>query len=994
MQKSFLRTVVTICFFLSGAAGLVYEVVWARQLGLFLGITSFAHTAVITAYMAGLAAGSVYFGRRADRHANPLLIYVYLEIGVGLFAATTPWLFGWLQAGYADLSGVTGVSGMSAHLSRFAIALAALLIPTFLMGGTLPLLVRGFVESLPDLGRATGRLYGINTLGAMTGTLAAGYWLLPAYGIPIAIFTGVIINLAIAVVVFLLLKVTAPAPQAEASMPAEPQQSVQQPDTAPHSRPRGTAFILLGFGLAGFASLLTQMAWIRSLILVVGGSVYAFTITLASFLAGIGLGSLAYGRYSRSRLLAQTRQANGRRAALAAFLALLIGMSLLLSLALIGKLPGWFLSGYASGLHANFTVFQLFIFLLSFSVMILPTFLMGLMFPLVAVIWTRAATEAGRGVGTAYAVNTVGTIFGALLGGLLFLPWLGIHKSILLTASLYLVTAGFFWVPGSLVARPVNRALVALLAVLVFSLAALQVPAWDRDLMGRGVFYSPDRALKARKAKAAGEDIPSSEILYYREGLDGTVVVREDAHQRYLVINGKTDATSKGDMPTQVLLGHLPVLMQPRASRALIIGLGSGATAGAVATHEGIEDLTVLEISSEVIEASTFFEDVNAGVLSDPRVSLVEADARNFLMASESRYDLIISEPSNPWLSGVSNLFTQEFFELARRRLAPGGMVTQWIHMYSMSDDDLRVLLHTFASVFPQVSAWHPLGGDILLIGSIEPQSLDANHLSLAFENPAVSASLKQIEMTQSRDLLRTFLFQGSVLETYAAGQPLNTDTHPLIEFNSPRYLYADTSSSNLRSIVTHLGTDKQKIPVLNLVESTQEGLRIPVMSLEINTVEGSEWQDIDANWLVYRQLTAMEGGEGLGVGSERWLQWREADREYRVQATLQYQIPELEQRLIFIRSLITQERRQGGDITMLSGHEGQWMLGQSQGNSLIELAIVWTCPNSEGRHTRYAVHSVLPDPGKDHWGDALVRLGNRFRCTQPALLGDQKPKL
>jgi len=328
-------------------------------------------------------------------------------------------MFDLLQAAYADVAGVAGVSGMPGHLTRFGIALAALLIPTFLMGGTLPLLVRGFVRNLPELGKATSRLYGVNTLGAMTGTLAAGYLLIPSYGIAVAIFTGVALNLGIAIVVLALLKLQ-PA-QAQHELPAGKavRASTESSDPAGLSaawRTNSRFAVLVGFGLAGFASLLTQMAWIRALILVVGGSVYAFTITLTSFLAGIGLGSLAYNRFLSSPRSMSGDALLSRRMLQAALLAMMTGITILLGLPLIGKLPVWFLQGYSADLHANFAVFQAFIFVLCFSFMILPTLFMGALFPLITVMWTRSLGQTGRGVGMAYAINATGTIFFSAAG--------------------------------------------------------------------------------------------------------------------------------------------------------------------------------------------------------------------------------------------------------------------------------------------------------------------------------------------------------------------------------------------------------------------------------------------------------------------------------------------------------------------------------------------------------------------------------------------------
>jgi spermidine synthase len=503
MQGS-IPLLITACFFLSGLAGLIYEVVWARQLGLFLGITAYAHTAVITAYMAGLAAGSFYFGRHADRHPRPLIVYAWLEIGVGLYAAITPWLFTFLQTAYTGSVDVAGIGALSGHLSRFAIALTALLVPTFLMGGTLPLLVRGFTAELPELGRMTSRLYGINTLGAMSGTLLAGFLLLPGLGVRVTILVGVVINLGIAA--FILSIPRRDAAAADGEGPAMPSQPVHEE----HLPARSRLVALIAFALAGFAALLTQMAWIRALILVVGGSVYAFAITLASFLAGIGLGSLLYARYLATPGAWLTGPFMRDRMVQAALMAVLISMTLLLGLPLIGKLPAWFLAGYTAGLKDSFPLFQLFIFALCFSVMIAPTVLMGALFPLVAVIWTRSVARAGRGVGVAYAVNTSGTILGALLGGLFILPWLGVHDSIRLAAGLYFMVAAGFWLFSTISVSPAYRRATAALAALAVALIAFLIPPWDKAMMVSGVFSRPDNiniALRGQPGKSLESEI-------------------------------------------------------------------------------------------------------------------------------------------------------------------------------------------------------------------------------------------------------------------------------------------------------------------------------------------------------------------------------------------------------------------------------------------------------------------------------------------------------
>ena len=572
-----------ICFFLSGAAGLIYEVVWARQLSLFLGITGFAHTAVITAYMAGLAGGSLFFGRRSDRLKNPLKIYAWLEIGVGLYAAVTPWMFTTLQVVYANVAGATGVEGTSGHFARFSIALLALLIPTFLMGGTLPLLVRGVVSELPDVGRITSRMYGVNTLGAMSGTLLAGYVLLEQLGIRATIFIAVALNLGIALWVFLVLakhptrqhktKKTRHNTPAKIRGPGETGNSVTG---------AGLRFALLaGFGAAGFAALLTQLAWMRAMILLVGGSVYAFTIALSSFLAGIALGSLAYSRVFRNSRIDNVLE----RLSHAGVVAALVGLTIIGGIPLLAHLPQWYLAGYAAGLKDHFAAFQLYIFVLAFVLMLLPTLLMGLLFPLVTTIYTGQVSQTGQSVGTAYAVNTTGTILGTLLGGLFLLPWLGIQNSLILAGVIYVAVAVVFW---SLANRRLTtswRAGVPSMGVFILLVIVSLIPRWDTAIWGPGVYYDPEAIIKRLPDSNLHDIMSLLEVLYYEEGLDGTVVVRQNDYQKYLTINGKTDATAKRDAPTQLMLGHLPLLLHQTADDVLVIGLGSGMTVGAVALY-------------------------------------------------------------------------------------------------------------------------------------------------------------------------------------------------------------------------------------------------------------------------------------------------------------------------------------------------------------------------------------------------------------------------
>lgn len=961
---------IVACFFFSGLAGLIYEVVWARQLSLFLGITSYAHAAVITAYMLGLAAGSLYFGWRADNRSQPVKTYAWLEVGIGIYAAMTPWLFSGLQSVYVGIADISGIGEMSGYLARFAITLLALLLPTFLMGGTLPLLVRGVLTELPGLGKITGRFYGINTLGAMLGTLLAGYLLLPLVGVKATILVGVVINFGVAVIVLATLR--------HSKLPMETvaytgDDIKRPPAVSAETRSRASRMVLLaGFGVAGFAALLTQMAWIRALILVVGGSVYAFTITLASFLAGIGLGSLLYTRFMTSPVGWLDRFQLGGRMAQATLLALLITLTLLLGLPLIGQLPGWFLAGYPS-FKDNFSLFQLYIFLLSFSVMILPTLFMGALFPLVTVIWTRSINRAGRGVGVAYAVNATGTILGALFGGLFILPRLGVQHSVQLAAGLYFFVAVAYWLISGVEIRPVYRHAVTICTGLLILSVGLATPPWNTALMISGVFATPGKMVERLPDSSLQQIVEQNELLYYKEGLDAVVAVRRHGDDKSLVINGKADASAIADLPTQVLLGQIPMALDRKPENALVIGLGSGITAGTLAVHESLRQLTILEISEEVIEASELFVRENYGVLKDPRVDLVTADARNFLMATNERYDLIVSEPSNPWISGISNLFTDEFFKLAKRRLSAGGVMSQWIHTYRMSNDDLRTILKTFADNFQHVSLWMSMAEDLVIIGSDQPHALSMAHTH-SDQSSVIAREWRRAKVDSFRGLVRRYVLGGDTLSSYVMGAQTNSDSNPVIEFSAPKNLYRPTAKENLADIFESLEGRKQPVPITGLVYQSDGQLAVDFMSLKIKEDDEHEATGLAPSWSVEWRLV---GGE-YSVGSERVLTWQEGASRYYVKAVWGANFPPLNK---LLENTMRTTGRQGGAIHLPGGVDAVWLAGGTAGSLQLRLEILWDCPAPYSGNTRYALSARQHDPGKEKWNGELTRLAGRLRC-------------
>lgn len=793
------------CFFLSGMAGLVYEVVWMRLLGLVFGHTVYAITTVLAAYMGGLALGSVLLGRRADRLKRPLRVYGLLEAAIGLYCIATPLLFRITDAAYLWAHAQLQPSPSGAAALHLVLAGALLLPPTTLMGATLPILSRAVVRSRHVAGAQVGMLYAVNTWGAVAGTVGAGFLLLPAVGVRATTWVAVVLNLLVAAIALLVDR--SRAGRIEQATPPDPPTSTR---AGRDLTPVQVGVTLLAIGISGAASMSYEIAWTRALSLVLGSSTYAFTAMLATFLVGLALGALIVSRWLRTR-----------RPGLAVFgfVEIAAALSVLAMLPYLGRLPDAVLLvlrqtgvSYSSVLWTQVG--------LSFTVMIVPIVLVGATFPLVVAVLDRGLDRLGRDVGAIYAANTVGTIVGSIVTGFVLIRTLGIQATVIAAATANLaVGVAVVWIAPE--ARRRQRAAVGAAAA-AFAAIALAIPHWDPNVMTAGVGVYAGSFLQQGR-DALREFSREREMLFYDEGISTTVAVTRDHGGTVLSVNGKADASNDADMQTQLLLGHLGPLLQPELRRALIVGLGSGVTAGAVAQHP-LEVIDVAELEPSMVEASRFFVVENRNVLADPRVRVVEGDGRSILATAAEPYDLIISEPSNPWIAGVANLFTLDFYRAARERLSSRGVFVQWLQNYAMFPRDMQMVVRTFQEVFPHVSIWAATPNDYLLVATPEPLHVDHARIERRLASSAALSEDFDRFHGHGGDLVFRFVLGEEDALRYGRGAPLNTDDRPILEFSAPLALYAaaaEESAAVMRSFRT-----VERPPVSGLDPATFTGPR------------------------------------------------------------------------------------------------------------------------------------------------------------------------
>lgn len=771
-------------FFLTGLTGLAYELVWIRLLILSFGSTQFAITTVLATFMAGLALGSVIFGRLVDRYPYPLKVYGTIEIVLGIYCVISPLVFHLVKHLYLYLSPITADATFRADFEpmQFALALVVLIVPTTLMGGTLPALVKYLARS-EKIGFNIALPYAVNTLGAVTGCLVTGLFALYYFGVNATVYVAGAVDIVIGILILVLFK---NAPRVEHAE-ARPEESVLA-IVGRESKGRLKVVIIGAFYLSGFASLAYEVLWTRVLSLVLGSSVYAFTIMLATFLAGIGIGSIAFAPFV-DRLK--------RPVFWFALFEAIIGIFALASIFIYRELPFVFFN-LKQAFSAHFWLFLVFKFLLASAVMIVPTLAMGAIFPLVSRIYAEGTSTIGRKVGDIYFWNTAGAILGSFAGGFILIPIVGAQGGVMLIAGLNIALSVVIL---AFTAVPLRwKYLSGVTFAAAYAVIALTLPSWEKMAMTTGMYVND----YGDKQGASFENWRFDEkLLYYHEGLNAIITVRSSGPNGEVIsyqANGKSEARSVNGLPPEswAILGHLPSMLHKGEPKdALVIGLGSGVTLGMLG-HYPYESFDVVELEQAVVDAARFFRKANHDALDDPRVRLHVTDGRSYLESVDKKYDVIVSGVSDPWISGVSNLFTYDYFTELKDKLKEGGVVAMWFSNYRNTPEDFKTGLNTFAAVFPNTSIWfhYKYELDLVVIGTVGEHALDMDRLRDIFNRPAVMDELRKIDINSPYDIFSLYLAGGQDLRAFLDDAEINTDERPILEFSLPKSLYGKVNGS------------------------------------------------------------------------------------------------------------------------------------------------------------------------------------------------------
>lgn len=778
-QSPKLRLLIAALFFLSGCAALIYEVVWFQLLKFTIGSSSISMAITVSTFMGGMCLGSLLYHRVVGRHHNPLKMYAYLEFGIGIWAVFTLFVLPLAGNLYFQFAGY-GPAGL---VTRSLVAALFLLPPTMLMGATLPAIAR-WVKADQEGLAFLGIFYSTNILGAVAGTLLAGFVLLRLFDTHIATYAALFINLAVAALAFLLYRRHSFVDRVE-------------PEVAVSAEPAEKAgYLNLLAALSGFTALGCQVLWTRLLAEYYGGTVYSFSIILAVFLLGLGIGSSLGATASR-------RVRNP--------LAWLFLLQIFLGAAI------WW-----SGYSINNLIHRVFLFgitpdyigadplfisksmndLLRTLMTILPAALVwGSIFPMLLSVVSRNQQDPGQASGRLYAANTLGAVFGALCMTLATIPLLGTEAGQQIVMAVAVLGAGIIlWVMPRPQGWSVSSTGGVVACLLVLILVFFPTPLnQNMSLLGRLQSYW-DRY----------------ELLAFEQGVNSTVGVsdfeRSGNYYRRLHVSGKVVASSfPEDMRLQRLLAHLPAMFQDDPRSALIIGFGAGVTAGTFTLYDSIERIVIVEIEPLVPELSgEFFREENLDVLNDPRVELIIDDGRHYLATTEEKFDIITTDPIHPWVKGAASLYSREFYDLVKAHLTPQGFVSQWAPFYETEEAAVKSQIATFFDAFPQSSVWNTytegLGYDATLLGyNTPPMITERSLISAMTRTPEITSSIRALGLQNPMGLLYHYGGQASDMNEWLADAQINRDRNLRLEYLAGASINSQKASDISRNMLSNI---------------------------------------------------------------------------------------------------------------------------------------------------------------------------------------------
>ncbi len=747
-----LHAIVLLLFLFSGISGLIYEVVWVRQLTTILGNTVFAVSTILTVFMGGLALGSFWAGRFIDRGREPLRFYAFLEISIGILGLILTFLLNQTGPAYIWIHDMLSGYGPVLTIARYVMVFFLLVIPTTLMGATLPVLSKFVVDRQSVIGARIGKLYALNTFGAAVGCYLAGFILIGNIGIKRTVFIAAGINVAVGIIAWCCQRWFALAVHAQ-SVP-----SIE----APAADQKGSFLrflVLTAAGVSGLAALGYEVVWTRVLIAYLGNSIYAFATMLTAFLVGIGLGSIVLSSF-----------VDRRKHLVAGFGIIEVGIGLYALLLIL--MFGWSMEALEA-IRQPFPTWQgtILRFLKAFGFMLIPTFLMGAMFPVAGRIYTDNFRRIGHRIGELYAFNTVGAIIGAIVTGFALMPALGLQKSQLVLLILNIIVGIALCASDRTLARKKMIALVTTLVVIILTGLALMPGDVFRQLH--------ELSVKQRDAK----------LLFYKEDIVGTVTVEEKSGNRRLMIdNLELAGTAGGFLSSSKSLGHVPMLLHPYPKSVFVLGFGGGGTAYAVSTYPEVERIDLAELSQSVINVAPMFDAINHNVISDPRFHYEVTDGRHFLLTTKNRYDVISVDLLYPQTAGAGSLFTREFYELCHRRLNEGGLMVEWVHYGTISEPYLKTILRSAKEAFPYAALWTTRRlQHFILVASKTPLHMDYEELARRMNLPKTRRDLEEDDLADPAVFVNYFIADDAVITEFIKdSDQINTDDLPVVEYKLP----------------------------------------------------------------------------------------------------------------------------------------------------------------------------------------------------------------